>query len=516
MRQYAALWIGLIIACGPVGSDDKDDVVADTGFDTGGEGIEADPRFDALRDAILSDLARSDAPGVSVAVYLDGAVVFAEGFGSAHPNEDVEVQPSTLFQIGSTTKMLTSIAMLQDVQDGALTLDDSLALVYPGSDFGLNTAWNDQLQMQHLLTHEGGLFEYYDVSANPDDAQLALWHEDVYFPNIWLMSPPGAFWNYSNLGYSIAGMVVESMDGRAYPDLMTDRIFTPLGMDRTYQRHEQAKEDGDYALGIGFIADSLGYTSYGPVLMPDVPDAATMRPAGGGTWSTPTQMLNVADFLLNGAPEVLDDALLAALTSPQSDMRAVPDVWSYGYGLMLGGGLYIDEKWQEVEVWAHGGNTYSYTSDFYILPEHDFAISILSSGYGTNFYSSVTTAISTLVDLGEPETAPDISWDLERLDDHVGTYMDSYNVGEIEITRTGTSLYIRTPQLDELGYTVTPELYPYSDTVFMMEVDASWYQLTFIGEPGSPTQYVAARAFVGEREESEEESEDTEIDGGDR
>jgi CubicO group peptidase (beta-lactamase class C family) len=483
------------------------------GEDTGSSpdtGVEApDPRFDALRSVIESDLSLSDAPGVSVAVYQDGAIIFAEGFGSAHPLEDVPVTPDTLFQIGSTTKMLTAIAMLQDVEDGALSLDESLAEAYPASEFRLDADWNDQIVLQHLLTHQGALYEYYDLSADPTDGRLASWHEEVYFEDIWVMNPPGAFWNYSNMGYSIAGMIVESMAGQSYPDLMDARVFTPLGMVRTYQRHSEAEADGDYALGVGYITDSAGYSTYGPVLMPDVPDSAVMRPAGGGTWSTPTQMMSVADFLLNGAPEVLGDEWRSELTSRQVGMLDVLDAWGYGYGVMVGEGMYLGQEWQETEIWAHNGMTSSYTSEFYVLPEHNFAVSILSSGYATDFSGSVGAAISTLVDLGSPETDPLVSYDPKRLEDHAGTYQDVYNVGEIIISHSGGALYIEMPDLDALGYSVTSELYIYSEAIFYVEIEDYWYELKFIGEPGSPSEYVANRSFVGSRTEPPVEPIDT-------
>jgi hypothetical protein len=212
--------------------------------------------------------------------------------------------------------------------------------------------------------------------------------------------------------------------------------------------------------------------------------------------------MSVADFLLNGAPEVLGDALRVELTSPQVSMRDPLGVWTYGYGVMVGEGFYLGEDWYDTPMWAHNGLTSSYSSEFVLVPEHGFAISILSSSYGTNFGNTIGAAIDTVLDLGSPGSAPEASVDPVRLEDHVGTYEDVYNVGEMVITESGSTLYIEMPDLESYGYSVTSELYTYTDTIFYVQINGDWYDLSFVGEPGSPSEYVVNRAFVGTRTEA--------------
>jgi CubicO group peptidase (beta-lactamase class C family) len=479
--------------------EEKPAADADTGLneDTGTTPpAPPDPRFDALRAAIAADLSASTAAGVSVAVYENGAITFAEGFGSTRPSEEIPVTADTLFHIGSTTKMLTAIAVLQDVEDGALSLDTPLAVAYPNSEFSLNSDWNDELQIHHLLSHTAGTFEYYDQTANPNDSALQYWYDNTYFEYFWLMSPPGAFWNYSNANFSIAGLVLEHLSGDAYADLMTERVFAPLGMDRTYMRKTEAEADGDYALGNGYSLKPDGSYDFGALSIDDVTDPADGRPAGAGTWSTPTQMMAVADFLLNGAPEVLSDDLLTELTSTQSPMHGFLDTWSYGYGLMLVDGYTAGDNWYDTPSWGHGGATLSGTSEFAVLPEHDFAISILSSTYGADFSGTIQAATTSLLDLGEPADPPAFGFDSSRLDDHVGTYEDPFNVGTAIVTRSGSTLEIEMPDLEAGESDIEVELQTLTDTIFLVTIDGTAYDITFIGEPGSPSQHLKNRSFV--------------------
>jgi CubicO group peptidase (beta-lactamase class C family) len=511
-------WLGCaVLGCdsallGKVGAGDADTgLAADSGgdADTGAPPPEdtappePDPRFAELRAAVEADLVANATPGASVAIYEGGVITFAEAFGSGHPDEDLPITPDTLFQIGSTTKMLTAIALLQEVEAGTFSLDETLGSAYPDSEFALNETWNELITLAHLLTHHGGFYDYFDWAASDVDADLAVWHDTVFFEYLWLMSPPGTFFNYANPNFSIAGLIAESVAGQSYPDMMRDRVFQPLGMDRTYQRKVDAVADGDYALGTGMRLSG----DYGSVLIDDVYDPAHARPAGAGTWTTPTQMMAVADFLLNGSTPVLSDGLRNEMVATQVSMLNATDDWGYGYGVMVGPGVYIGPDYQETTVWTHGGNTASYSSEFWVFPEQDFAISVLSSGYGTDFSGTVQTAVDTLMDLGDPEAAPEYSTDWDRLPDHVGTYMDAYNVGLIEIGYNGTTLTVSMPGLAALGYEVTPELALFSDTVAYMQLDGSWYELTFIGEPGAPSEYVRNRAFVGVRSEDSPEDE---------
>lgn len=508
-----------LLACtDPASTDTFDDSGATTASETGdgvdSAGDSADtgavavpssegcgPTHEAFVAALQSDLNASEALGVSAAVMENGEVTCRVALGRKAVEGDEAPDIETLFQIGSTTKMFTALALLQRVDDGQLSLDQSLASAYPDSEFTLNEGWNDAVQLGHLLTHQGGFYDYLDWTASDDDADLVNWHAETFFPSLWLMNDPGKFWNYSNPNFNLAGLIVEHADGdRYYPDLMVEDVFRPLGMNRTYQRKAEAEADGNYAEGYGYIMRGTGGSDYTDVPMRRVPDTASARPAGAGTWTTPEQMLAMAKFLIEGDPSVLADELRGEMVSSRVPLLLTPDGGGYGYGIFVSPGFTLADGYHAATLWDHGGNTLSYSSAFAILPEHGFAVSVLSSGYGTDFSVSVATAISSLVtDLPAAEPEPEYTWEPERLDLHVGTYADTYNLGEMVVSREGDALFIEIPLLDSLGYVVTPELIPVSSDIWYLELDGYYYDLTFIDDGEGQSRWLRNRAFVGTR-----------------
>lgn len=498
----------LLLACRQKAVDPGDTAEDTGGFDTGTATSPTTPsatmagcedRHQAFIAALQADFARADALGASIALMEDGEPTCRLTLGRRRHDADAPPDLDTLFQIGSTTKMFTSLALLQGVQAGRFSLDDSLAAALPESEFALDPSWNDQILLRHLLTHEGGFYDYFDWSAGSEDEDLAAWHAEVFFPYLWLMNEPGAFWNYSNPNFDLAGLLVEHHDGRPFPDLMAEDVFGPLGMPRTTMRLAEAVADGNLAEGTGYYL-RRGSFEYGDVTVDRIPDPAHARPAGAGTWTTPTQVLRMARFLMEGDEAILRDDLRRAMSTPQVALAMGPQPSSYGYGLMVHEGFQLGEDWYALPLWEHGGNTLSYSSELYIVPEQGFALSILTSGYGQSLTGGALQAFLDFVELPAPSPAPVWEVDPERLDRHVGTYEDAYNVGEMIVWREGDGLHISMPFLESLGYVVGEELVPLSSDLWLLDLDGVQYDLTFIAREGEEqSTWIRNRAFVGTR-----------------
>ncbi len=492
-----ALLLLSLMACNK-DADVKDDTAP---VDTGPGDTGWDSRYDALVDAVKADLAASHAAGVQVAVMEGGVVTFAATFGSGHPDQDVSISNRTLFQIGSDTKKQTAVALLQKVQAGSVSLDDTLAQALPELEFRWGEDWNDQILVEHLLTHQGGFFDYALWEMGAADDLLASWTYGTFANQWYLMNPPGEFWNYSNPNFSLAGLITEENDTRPWPDIMLEDVYGPLGMDRTYLRKAEVLADGDYAVGYG-IDPTTGVL--GTRDMIDVADHAWTRPAGLA-WSTATQQLYFADFLMNGDTEVLSDELVAQMHDERVNTLYQFDESHYGYGLMVNRGMELDGGYYEVPYWEHGGNTMAFSSLFRVLPEQGFAISILSSGYGTDFTASADAAVRTLVEgLPTPVDPPEYVIDPARYAYHVGDYMDEWNVGPATVTQVGDSLHIELPVLDQHGYDYEQDLIAVSSDIHYIEIQGGYYDLTFIQkEAGEPSAYIRNRSLVLTRDPGE-------------
>jgi CubicO group peptidase (beta-lactamase class C family) len=496
--------VAMIAALALAGCGDEGGSAVDAGTDGGADADTDgwDPRFDAFAEALQEELAASDAYGVSAAVMEGGVVTFAAAFGAKDPEGLEPLTPDTLMQIGSTTKQMTAAALLGKVEDGLIELDDTLEESLPELEFALDATWDDQITVHHLLSHQGGFFDWIPWDGPAADSELVDYTYDAFDDEYWLMSPPGAFWNYSNPNFVFAGLLAETLDARPWPDIMAEDLFAPLGMARSFLRKTEVEADGDYALSYGLGVDDLVTGIMGPVAMADVPDPGWARPAGLA-WTTPTQMMAWAGFLMDGDPAVLSDDLRAEITTAQVDTLYGAGSMAYGYGEFVETGYWaLDGSWYETPVWEHGGNTLSFTNIFYVLPEHDFAVAICSSAYSTDFSHALDVAITTLVDLPEPSAPPEYEIDPAQFDRHVGTYDDPYNVGEMIVAREGDALLVEMPVLELYGLDVAPELTPVSSEIFILYIDGYGYDLTFVPlAEGGQSEYARNRSFVPTRVE---------------
>jgi CubicO group peptidase (beta-lactamase class C family) len=505
-------WLGGALALVWIGCGDEGTVSGGGGSGAGAGGETAgappggggyDARFHALVDALTEDLAASDAYGVSVAVLEGGEVTFAHAIGSKDPDGAEPLTPSTLMQIGSTTKQLSAAALLQKVDAGALALDDSLEAALPELEFALGPEWDDAITLHHLMSHQSGIYDFADWSKKDEDSWLAELAYGDFDDELFVMNPPGAFWNYSNAGFSMVGLVTEHADGRAWPDLLREDVLLPLGMDRTFARRAEVIADGDFSGSYGLTLADLDGGGPGDVEMDDILDSAFTRPAGLA-WSTPSQMAAWCRFLMKGDPEILSDELRGAITTEQVGTGYVAGNMRYGYGMFVWRGYATqDGAWYPTTVWEHGGNTLSFTNILMILPEHDFAIVITSSAYGTDFSHSVDVAVETLIDdLPTPEPAPEYSVDPTTFSRHVGTYEDPFNVGTFLVSLEGEELRVEAPDLDALGYDVDPLLEPISSELFVLTLDGEPLDVTFIpAAPGGESTFIRNRSFVVARVE---------------
>ncbi|MEM9453359.1 MAG: serine hydrolase domain-containing protein [Myxococcota bacterium] len=472
-------------------------------------------RFDSAVDSLLEELDGNLAPGVSIAVMEHGEIVWAEGFGSASPLDDVPVEIDTTFMIGSTTKQLTAMAVLTQVDDGLYSLDDTIAELLPEFIVASTSEWTEQTTMRHLLSHQSGLQDAYVITGTGDDAGLASHYYGPYRETAMVMTPPGTLYNYSNPGVDLAGLIVEEHDpqGRRYPDIVNEEIFAPLGMTRSFARVAEAAAAGNYADSIGFDADQVVLGEFPdfqlgepvPLTIEELQDAAAQRPAGTATFSTPSDMCRWGDFLIHGNEEVVSDHVRAMLTTPEVDTQ-LSDPMSYGLGIVvwdqfpLSGDPFTSTEYHPITVWEHGGNTLSFTSSLIIVPDHDVVVSILSNGTGSTHAATQSAVLEVVLDeLPPPSTyTPDL--DPSRFSELAGTY-DAAEIGEIAITEGGANgLQISIPSFAERGFEVQPDLIPVSTYVWL-SADLG-LDFTFIrDEQGELTPWLRTRYFVGKRED---------------
>ena len=199
--------------------------------------------FSSTEKSINSFLKRWTIAGASIAVAKDGKLMYARGFGYADTVTKTEAQPYSQFRIASISKLVTAIGIMKLQEEGKLSLTDSV--------FGPHGILNDPyysdpkdkrvlgITVAHLLSHEGGWSQRYGdqmfmplliaekmgVPPPVDTKTIVRFALDKR-----LQYTPGMGKAYSNLGYSILGLVIEKVSGMSYDEFCRKTILEPLGI----------------------------------------------------------------------------------------------------------------------------------------------------------------------------------------------------------------------------------------------------------------------------------------------
>jgi CubicO group peptidase (beta-lactamase class C family) len=181
---------------------------------------------DKVAQYVKAEMARQHIPGTALLVSRNGGVVRAQAFGFSNVELQVPVKPETLFQSGSVGKQFTATAIMMLVEEGKISLDDSITKYFPDAPAG----WKP-VTVRHLLSHTGGFTDYpkdFDFRKDYTEDELLK-----IVSGIPLAFPPGTKWSYSNLGYLTLGILIHRVTGKFYGDVLEERIFHPLGMQTT-------------------------------------------------------------------------------------------------------------------------------------------------------------------------------------------------------------------------------------------------------------------------------------------
>jgi CubicO group peptidase (beta-lactamase class C family) len=217
LRRLTATAVVLVAgACGSSG--DSEPSPSPTGSDRA-----------ARSDLVLSVRLTPDKPGCSAAVGVDGQVVWTGFRGVADLAGATPISADTVFDIASVSKQFTATAVLLLAQEGALSIQDTLATRLPGMP-----AWSRQVTIAQLIHHDSGIPEYFKVMearghafeerATQADAVRSI----ASIPRLGFR--PGAKFEYSNSNYVLLAEVVHRVSGSPLPEFLRQRVFGPLGL----------------------------------------------------------------------------------------------------------------------------------------------------------------------------------------------------------------------------------------------------------------------------------------------
>ena len=348
---------------------------AGTGFLPRGTGYAATtvdtPRpVRALHARIRDGMERYAIPGVAVAVRYGGRE-YVDGFGVTNVDDPRPVDGDTVFRIGSTTKTVTGTAMMRLVERGAVDLDRRVRAYVPD----LRTADPSvahRVTVRQLLDHSAGWLG--DLELDTGQGADALARYVAALDGLPQLTRPGAVFAYNNAAISLAGRVIEMVTGRPYEQAIRDLVLDPLRLSRS------AFFVDEYA-GAN-VAVSHNVVNGKPVVEPGFyPMPRGLHPAGGLISSARDQLAYARFHLGDGrAPDgtrLLRRRSLAAMRTrpgPGGTMFVETDGW--------GVALRLRPSAEGVRIIEHGGAWAGQYSGFLLVPERDFAFTMLTNSEG--------------------------------------------------------------------------------------------------------------------------------------
>lgn len=434
----------------------------------------------AIEACVQEDMAAHGTPGAAVAVMLDGAVVYEGGFGEKRRGGGDPVGAHTIFRIGSISKQMTAAAVLRLVQEGRVRLQDPVTRVVPELELE-RPGQAEAITVWHLLTHTSGIPDTYNVSNIFTPMTLEEWVP--HMAGLAPFAPPGAFWNYSNPNFSLAGLVVERAGGVPYGQAM-EALWSEAGMTRTTLDPGQVMAWGDFSYG--HYTAPIGGREV--VYAPDGYDSPVIAPAGG-VFSTAPDLVRWADALMTGDGLALRPAVLREMQSAQVWTHYLPGL-DYGYGV-------FSETFGDLRLNQHGGNINGWGAYLVWHRQRRFAVAVLANT--TASLSAAAYCIAEAALAPGDTTPPDLTTDPATWGPYTGRYrlvqIDG-TIFDVEVGLRGSRLDITFRKPDDPSFVYsTPLEQAYLDTFLMDgngdgEVDTD---LTFIPWRPAPGRFLWLR-----------------------
>jgi CubicO group peptidase (beta-lactamase class C family) len=444
---------------------------------------------EAIDLCVETDMAWFDAPGAAVSVILDGRRFYENGYGERRRDSNQPVYPGTIFRIGPVTQQMVAAAVMQQVELGRVSLTDPVTDLIP--EFEVSGRWPaNSISVWHTLTHTTGFPDVLESGTVQNEYSLSMWAERQ--GHMQLYAPPGSFWNYSNPGYLIAGLIAERASGTPYRQLLKQSLWQPAGMNSTTFDPAEVVATGNYAHGHCWICSQGGEV----VVPPEENDLWDVGPAGMA-FSTVRDLARWAQLLMDGGGSVLSVQSALSMQASQQWTHLTPDEFT-GFGIM-------SENYRGLDVRFHPGAIQGYGSYILWVPQRRFAVAVLA-----NATSELSTAARCIVDaVLDPDEVeePDLTTDPSTWRQYEGEYLMTEDNGyqtHLRVYLDDDSLMAAVTDPADPSFLYVTELFQdYLDT-FRLDSNGDGTRdldFTFCSRGGRPgfRMWMRNRTMVGER-----------------
>ncbi len=333
----------------------------------------APPLRSSIDEIAQQVLKTTGVPSASIAVVQDGKIVYVQAYGAARLDPQTAAMPQMRYSIGSISKQFTAAAILLLAEEGKLSLDDPVSKYIPGLTSG------NEITIRELLSHTSGYQDFW-----PQDYVPPLMLQPISAEGImdrWARKPldfePGTKWQYSNTNYVIAGAIVEKVSGQPLLQLLSQRVFTPLGM----------KSVADTNANKLPPTDPTGYFRYalGP-----------LHPApkeGRGWMFAAGELAMTAEDLAKWDISIINQSVLKPASYREMETETV---LKNGVGTRYGLGVFVTSV-NGHRVLEHNGEVSGFTAENIVMPDDKIAVVVLTNQDAAEAESEIGNQVRALL-----------------------------------------------------------------------------------------------------------------------
>ncbi len=327
--------------------------------------------FRQLDEKIEAGLVRYAIPGAAVGVWYRG-MEYVKGYGVTNVDYPVPVDGDTVFRIGSTTKTFTGTTVMRLVEAGRLALDAPVRTYLP--DFATSDpSVAERVTVRQLLNHTAGWLGDDFVDTGPGDDAAARYTASI--ARLPQLTPPGTVFAYNNAAVEVAGRVIEAVTGVPYETAVRALLIDPLGLAHSRYFTDEI---------VGFnVAASHNVVGGKAVVQPAFFRLWRSLDAAGGLISSARDQLRYARFHLgDGTVPGTGTRLLSRRSLVE--MRSHPGPGGTLFVELDGVGVnwMLRPSAEGVRIVQHGGDWAGQHSGFLMVPDRDFAITLLTNSEG--------------------------------------------------------------------------------------------------------------------------------------
>ncbi len=317
--------------------------------------------FDRIDAYVTAQMQADRIPGLALGIVEGNRVVYLRGYGKASA-DGRPVTPQTSFMLGSVSKSFTSLAVMQLVEQGKISLDAPVQEYIHWFNVG-NSPESDTITVRHLLNQTSGIPTYAGAKALAGDGTQTIKQRVRELSDIPLSTPVGKTFHYSEDNSIVLSLIVQTVSGQPFGQYIQEHIFAPLQMQHSFVDQSEAERNGmaqGYRWWFGLpVAATLPYPA-------DALGASFLI-------SSAEDMTHYLIAQLNGG-SYAQTSLLS--TDSIAEMhRPVAPVGTgdrYAMGWVVG-------KRDEVQVIWHGGDTANFHADVVLVPERQLGIVLLNN-----------------------------------------------------------------------------------------------------------------------------------------